>query len=170
MNLTIESARLRLEPYELKHIDGLRAMDSDVEIMRYIGDGTIKTHEQTVASIERVQLRWRQRGYSWWAIIEKETAEVIGAACLQHLANLDGAPLELGWRLRKEQQGKGYATEAAKAIIYFAVERFNAAHLVAVAHPENLASHKVMQRLGMTYVGIEEHYDQPCVVYELKIK
>ena len=95
---------------------------------------------------------------------------IVGAACLQHLANVDGAPLEIGWPLVPEHIGKGYATEAAKAIIDYAAERIGASYLVAVADPENIPSQRVMQRLGMTYKAIEQHYDEPCVVYELNIR
>lgn len=82
---------------------------------------------------------------------------------------MEGAPLEIGWRLIPEHNGKGYATEAAKAIIAFAAERVGATYLVAVADPDNVPSQRVMQRLGMTFKAIEEHYDVPCVVYELNL-
>lgn len=168
MSFLIETERLRLEPFNKSHINGLRAMDSDPEILRYISNGVTKSHDETMETIQRVQTRWQQYGFSWWAMCDKQSGEVAGAACLQHLANQDGAPLEIGWRLRKEFHGKGLATEAAKAIVDFAVERVGVTYLVAVAHPDNLASQRVMQRLGMIYKGIEVHYDEPCVVYELK--
>jgi RimJ/RimL family protein N-acetyltransferase len=68
-----------------------------------------------------------------------------------------------------EHNGKGYATEAAKAIVDYAVERVGASYLVAVADPENIASQRVMKRLGMSYKAIERHYDTECVVYELNM-
>lgn len=82
---------------------------------------------------------------------------------------MEGAPLEIGWRLIPEHNGKGYATEAAKAIIAFAADQVGATYLVAVADPDNVPSQRVMQRLGMTFKAIEEHYDVPCVVYELNL-
>jgi RimJ/RimL family protein N-acetyltransferase len=167
--MELETTRLRLEPFELSHFDGLRAMESDPEIMRYISNGVVKTPEETLTSIERVQSRWQQYGFSWWAMREKESGEIVGACCLQHLDNQDGAPLEIGWRLNAYYHGKGFATEAAQAIVKFAVEQVGVKYLVAVADPENAASQKVMQRLGMTYKAIEQHYDVPCVVYELHL-
>ena len=144
-------------------------MDGDPGVMRYINQGIAKTPEETREGIRRVQARWAKYGFSWWAIKEKTSGEVVGAACLQHLANVEGAPLEIGWRLIPEHNGKGYATEAAKAIIAFAAERVGATYLVAVADPDNVPSQRVMQRLGMTFKAIEEHYDVPCVVYELNL-
>ena len=62
--MKLETTRLRLEPFELAHFDGLRAMESDPEIMRYISNGVVKTPEETLTSIERVQSRWQQYGFS----------------------------------------------------------------------------------------------------------
>lgn len=168
--MDLETARLRLEPWNDSHYEGLRVMDSDAGVMRYINNGIVKTPEETREGIRRVNARWEKYGFSWWAIKEKPTGAIVGAACLQHLANVDGAPLEIGWRLVPEHTGKGYATEAAEAIIAFAAERVGATYLVAVAEPENIPSQRVMQRLGMTWKAIEEHYDVPCVVYELDIR
>ena len=167
--MVLETARLRLEPFHDSHYEGLRVMDNDAGVMRYINNGVIKTPEETWENIRRVQARWEKYGFSWWAIKEKASEAIVGAACLQHLANVEDAPLEIGWRLVPDQHGKGYATEAAKAIIDFAQEQTGATYLVAVADPENIPSQRVMQRLGMSYKAIEQHYDVPCVVYELKI-
>ncbi|MCW4784717.1 GNAT family N-acetyltransferase [Enterobacter chuandaensis] len=168
--MELETPRLKLEPYNDSHYEGLRVMDSDSGVMRYITGGIVKTPEETWEGIRRVQARWDKYNFSWWAIKEKTSGAIVGAACLQHLANVDGAPLEIGWRLVPEYNGKGYATEAAKAIIDYAVERIGATYLVAVADPENIPSQRVMQRLGMTFKAIEQHYDVPCVVYELNIR
>ncbi|WP_449557572.1 GNAT family N-acetyltransferase [Huaxiibacter chinensis] len=69
-----------------------------------------------------------------------------GAARHRHLANVLDPPLETGWRLVPDRHGKGYATEAAKAIIVYAAEWVEATYLVAVADPENFPSQRVMQR------------------------
>lgn len=165
--MDLETPRLKLEPYDDSHYEGLRVMDSDAGVMRYITGGIVKTPEETWEGIRRVQGRWNKYNFSWWAIKEKSSGVIVGAACLQHLANVDGAPLESGWRLVPEHNGKGYATEAAQAIVDYAAEQVGANYLVAVADPENIPSQRVMQRLGMTYKAIEQHYDVPCVVYEL---
>ncbi|WP_282610415.1 GNAT family N-acetyltransferase [Pelagibius sp. Alg239-R121] len=163
----IETERLILEPFSPSHAETLNAMNADPEIMRYIGGRSVETLEETKAAIARVDARWKNLGYSWWAILHRKEKEIIGAACVQNLANNEGAPLEIGWRLKSEFQGQGFATEAGQAAIDFAFEHLGVDYLVAVAHPDNKASHRVMERLGMTYVGIEEHYDAPCVVYAL---
>jgi RimJ/RimL family protein N-acetyltransferase len=164
----LQTTRLRLEPFSQAHAAALNILDSDPAVMRFIGDGSTRTLDQTKAAIGRVQERWERLGYAWWTLFERQTGDAIGAACLQHLANEEGAPLEIGWRLRPDKQGKGYATEAGRAILRFAFRKVGADEVLAVAHPDNVSSRKVMERLGMTDEGIETHYGQPCIVYRIE--
>jgi RimJ/RimL family protein N-acetyltransferase len=167
-NMTIlHTERLRLEPITDRHYGGMRRMTADPEVMHFLNKGKPQTEEETRAGIERIKRRWEEWGYSWWALIETASGEMIGAACLQHLGTDAAQPFEIGWRLTRDSWGKGYASEAACAIVRHAFDTVGADEVLAVAHPDNAASIKVMQRLGMHYVGIETHYDMPCVVYRL---
>ncbi len=162
---TITTARLHLTPYAPAHTDALFAMNSDPVVMRYLGDP--QTWAQTIEGIERVQSRWQTFGYGWWSMFIKDTDTLIGAACLQNLAHVENAPLEIGWRLIPAYQGHGYATEAGQAAMDFGFERVGVDYICAVADPENTPSQNVMKRLGMTYVGMQTHYDVPCAYYDI---
>jgi RimJ/RimL family protein N-acetyltransferase len=164
--MILETARLRLEPFAIKHLDGLLVMNSDPKVRRYI-PGPEATRESTEASIHRVQARWAQYGYSWWSFIERETGDLVGAGCIQHVANIPEHPLEIGWRLVPAKWGKGYASEAARAMAAFAFETVGTETLLAVAIPENMASRRVMERLGMRYRGLEPWYEEELATYEL---
>lgn len=143
-------------------------MDSDAEVMRYINKGIVKTPEETRRASEGCRLA----GISITSRGGLSERNLLVRSLVQHAsstANVEGAPLEIGWRLVPEHNGKGYASEAAKAIVDYAVERVGASYLVAVADPENIASQRVMKRLGMSYKALERHYDTECVVYELNM-
>lgn len=161
----IETARLRLEPYASSHLDAIYAMDSNPQVARYVGDGMPKTRDLVAEAITRCEQRWNEFGFSWWAAFAKDSHTMVGAVCLQHTAADPNAELEIGWRLRPAMWGQGFATEAGRAAAEFAFSRIGADHVIAVANPENTASHRVMQRIGMRYRGIEMHYDQTCVTY-----
>ncbi|WP_108816542.1 GNAT family N-acetyltransferase [Loktanella sp. Alg231-35] len=163
---TIITERLQLVPYAPAHLDGLYAMNSDPEVMRHLGPP--QTREEVATSIARQQHVWARNGFGWWSVIEREAEALVGAACLQHLAHVETNPLEIGWRLRPAGQGKGYATEAGRAVMRYGFDVIGESRLVAVTDPENKASARVMERLGMTYIGIQTHYDVPCVTYEIK--
>lgn len=161
------SERLRLEPIEHAHYDGLRLLNSDPEVMRYF-TGRPETEEETRQMIDRVQGRWKQFGYSWWSIFERASGELIGAGCIQHLAHDPANPHEIGWRLRPDYWGRGYALEAAQRMARFAFEDLQAPSLCAICDPPNERSARVMQRLGMRYRGLETWQAWEVSVYEIE--
>lgn len=163
---TLTTPRLRLEPFDDRHLDGLNAMNRLPEVMQFI-TGRAETRDETQAGIERVKARWAEWGYSWWAFVDPVQARVAGAGCIQHLDRDRAQPLEIGWRLHPDYWHRGLAIEAAQAMAAFAFERLNAPLLTAVRHPDNVASGQVMSRLGMRYRGIERWYDADLAVHEL---
>jgi RimJ/RimL family protein N-acetyltransferase len=160
----LATSRLRLQPFDDHHYDGLRALNSDPEVMRYI-TGRPETAEETTAFIARVKAAWATLGYSWWAFIDNDSGRLIGAGCIQNIERNPDNPLEIGWRLLPDAQGKGYAKEAALAMANFAFEVLESQQLVAVCHLQNTGSEKMMQRLGMTYRGVERWYNTDTTVY-----
>ncbi|MEL4177329.1 GNAT family N-acetyltransferase [Roseateles sp. PN1] len=162
----LTTARLRLEPLTDAHFDGLHRLNSDPEVMRYI-TGKPDTPEDTQLMIDRVKARWAEWGYSWWAFIEQSTGELIGAGCIQHLGRVISGPHEIGWRLRRDRWHQGYASEAAQRMATFAFDDLNAPLLCAVRMPDNLASGRVMDRLGMRYTGVEHWYDMDMARHDV---
>ena len=163
-NRTIETERLLLVPCRKEHAAALNSMNALPEVMKYLG-GQTETLEDTLAFIDRVMDRWAQHGCSWWTLFDKTSKDCVGAVTLQYLPGDAKGRLEVGWRLLPAQQGKGFATEAGQAAVDYGRRNFPGEDIVAVAHPENTASHKVMKRLGMTFDCVEEHYEEPCAVY-----
>lgn len=162
----LTTERLRLEPVDDRHFDGLRAINGDAEVMRYI-TGRPETPEDTAAFIARNKAKWAELGHAWWVFIARDSGEIVGTGAVQHIERDPRNPLELGWRLRADQQGKGYATEAALAMARFAFERLRAGQLCAVCHQENLASTAVMRRLGMRYRGVERWYETDVATFDM---
>lgn len=162
----LETSRLRLEPICPAHYDGLRVLNADPLVQRFIS-GKPETPEETTAMIARVQGRWRAFGYSWWSFIEQETGALVGAGCIQHLGHDPANQHEIGWRLRPDRWGRGYAIEAARRMAAFAFDDLDAPLLAAVCNPGNMDSARVMQRLGMRYRGEEVWHAQAVSVYEI---
>ena len=162
----LTTERLRLEPVDEHHFDGLRAINGDADVMRYI-TGRPETPEDTAAFIARNKAKWAELGHAWWAFIALDSGEIVGTGAVQHIERDPRNPLELGWRLRADRQGKGYATEAALAMARFAFERLRTSQLLAVCHQENLASSAVMERIGMRFRGIERWYETDVATFEV---
>jgi RimJ/RimL family protein N-acetyltransferase len=165
----LHTARLRLEPITDQHLDGVYEMDREVEVMRYIS-GKPATREQTAAWIARVQRCWAAWGTSWWAFVEPASGRIAGAGCIQYarreadlpadLQTLRCNPLEIGWRLHPDFWRQGLASEAAFRMAAFAFEDLAGAELIAFRHPDNVASARLMERLGMRYRGLETWYGE----------
>jgi RimJ/RimL family protein N-acetyltransferase len=168
----LTTARLRLEPFALSHVDGLHAMHSDPEVIRYIS-GAFATRGETLAVVERARTRWDEFGYSWWSFVELASGNVVGAGCSQNLRRTEapqpdpGCPLEIGWRLRRDRWHQGLATEAAIAMAGFAFGWLAAPELYAVCNPENTASVAVMRRLGMDDLGMDTWYGRSLQTYRI---
>ena len=169
----LTTRRLRLEPFTEGHLAGLNKMNSDPQVMRYLTAGRPETLEETRAIIGRVMKRWGEVGYSWWALIERDTEELVGAGAVQNLRREEtlvpdlNCPLELGWRLRRDRWGRGLAVEAGRAMGDFAFKALNARELLAVCDSANIASANVMRRLGMQEAGVQRWYGKDLLTYRI---
>lgn len=165
----LSTERLRLEPFAAAHLEALAALHADPEVMRFIGDGAVMSRQETQAMIIRVGVTWRRRGYSWWSFVERGSGAVIGCGPLTHLEGDETRALELGWRLAPAARGRGYATEAARAILGFAFgPKIRAERVLAAVHPDNAASLAVVARLGLSPIGEETLYGGRCLVFEAR--
>ena len=126
----LTTPRLRLEPIDEQHFDGLQAMNRRLDVMRFLS-GAPETPEETRKMIALVKARWAQYGFSWWAFIERDTGLLVGAGCIQYLGRDPANPHEIGWRLVPERWGRGLASEAAQAMAAFAFDTLRARSLVA---------------------------------------
>ena len=160
----LNSARLRFEPMQEAHYDGLRQLNSDPLVMRFIS-GQPETPDDTHAVIARVKARWEALGYAWWSLIERDSGELIGAGCIQHLEHNTANPHEIGWRLRPDRWGQGYAIEAAERMARFAFDDLGVLLLCAICDPANAASRRVMEKLGMAYRGVETWHGTSVTAY-----
>lgn len=168
--------RLRLEPFGEHHLDGLHEMNRLPEVMRYIS-GRPETRDETAAAITRVQRCWAAWGTSWWAFVDLSSDRVAGAGCIQYLRHEAAAPsdleslrcnpLEIGWRLHPDFWRQGLASEGATRMAAFAFDNLAAPELLAVRHPDNADSARVMDRLGMQYRALETWYGTTLATHVL---
>ena len=163
----IETARLRLRAFTSEDLEAFAALRADADVMRYIGLGGghgPQTREVAAGWLERNERRWREYGLGMWAVVEREgDGELLGWCGLGRLE--DTETIEVGYGLAPRAWGRGIATEAARASVRFGFEELALPRVVAVAYPDNAASRRVMEKLGMRYVRNETHYGQDCVYY-----
>lgn len=143
--------RLVLRRWQESDLDRLAEIYADPEVMRFIADGSVRSREETAAALEKLERQWEARGFGLFAVVERATGELAGWAGLavpEFLPEVLPA-VEIGWRLGRRFWGRGFATEAAREVVRFAFGEAGLDRLVSICHPENHASARVMEKLGM---------------------
>jgi RimJ/RimL family protein N-acetyltransferase len=164
----IVTPRLVLRAWEDRDREPWRAMCADPEVMRYIADGSPLGAAESDESIERFRRCWREDGFSFWALELRDSGRFIGFCGMQPVPDGSGR-IEIGWRLERAAWGRGYATEAALPARDFAFAQCGLDRLVALFQPPNVASLRVMEKLGMTYDSDEVNAQGiPTRVYALE--
>lgn len=152
--LVAETERLRLCGWdETRKAEFVRVTNTPA-VMRWLGG--VADEENMAAALGRIEGFQRDFGHTFWAVERKEEGALLGFCGLKRVnapggEHLHGA-FEIGWRLREDAWGQGYASEAARASLALAFERFGATFVVALTVAGNKASQKVMERLGMKRV------------------
>ena len=169
MTIILETKRLVLKPLNPSHLDDLFALRSDPEVMKYIGEsGSIQTREEVENFIQCGTGYYEKYGLDFFSVFEKETGEFVGQAGLFHVGfNVNQSDIELAYRLHTKYWNRGYATELAKALIDYGFYKLSLPKIIAAVRPENERSRKVMEKAGMSYIGIVDFRGKPWPCYEI---
>ena len=151
--LQLETPRLILRRWQECDREHFARMNADPVVMRYFAGPF--TREQSDESIDRYLASFDREGFSFFAATLRDAGTLIGTIGLQTMhdlvPNLPQPAVEIGWRLTQASQGKGLATEGARAIVDFAFNQLGLAEVVAITAPLNGASRRVMEKLGMIH-------------------
>jgi len=164
-DLVLETARLRLRRFQREDVDAIFAIIGDDVAMQYYP----KTFNRSdaVQWVERNLRRYREHGYGFYAITLKGSTEVIGD-CGIIQQEIDGkVELEVGYHLRRDHWGHGYATEAARACMGLAFRDFGATKVISLIRPENVPSRRVAERNKMKIERRITHWGLPHLVYAM---
>jgi ribosomal-protein-alanine N-acetyltransferase len=158
MSFPIETPRLLIRLYTLDDEDvaGLHRILADERVMQYIGGEPSTSIEQTRQRVQKRIDMQHDMGYSFWAVVEKATGDIVGDCGLFPI-ELDRKDIALGFYIRRDRWGQGFATEAARACLEFGFKEIKPTRIVALVHPENMVSLRVLQKLGMTHRGTVQH-------------
>ncbi|MDG2043381.1 MAG: GNAT family N-acetyltransferase [Maricaulis sp.] len=174
---TIETERLILRGWREEDRTGFAAINADPAVMEFFP--AVLTTEQSDARLAGIQEQVRKDKFCWHAVERRDTGEMIGftgLAQIQYEAHY--APtVEIGWRLTPSSQGKGFATEAARASLRHGFEALGLEEIISLASLGNTASISVMRKIGLTE-SAESPFDHPslmdtphlnpCVLYRIR--
>ena len=163
----LDTARLILRGWD-EHTDfaPYAALTADEDIMRYLG-GRPYAATEAWRHMAMIVGHWHLRGYSHWAVEERESGEFVGRLGFFNPAGWPG--FELGWTIARSRWGRGYALEGARAALDWARTKFGPGHVVSCIHPENRNSIRVAEKLGEKLEGRGHILGFPVLIYGLEI-
>jgi ribosomal-protein-alanine N-acetyltransferase len=163
----LETTRLILREIQKEDFDDLFRMNSDPQVMKYVGDGSTRDHDQMLRELDMLMSHYvRKPGLGIWATILKENNTFVGASGLVYYDNTP--EIEIGYRMLKEHWNKGYATEAAFGLLNYGFTSLRLKKIVSSAHVDNTPSRKVMEKIGMKYIDNRFHYGCLQAYYEIE--
>lgn len=135
------------------------AMNADVEVTRFLGPGRPYRRDESDESLAKVIAHWDQHDFGLWAVERLDTGEPIGFVGLAIPTFLPRIlpAVEVGWRLARRHWGQGFATEAAMVALDHGFATLGLDRIVSITVHDNLASQRVMARLGLERHCAEVH-------------
>ena len=168
--IILETKRLILRHLIMEDLADLFALYSDPEIRQYFPEGVLNLEET------KEELEWHMNGHpkypelGLWATIHKETSKFIGRCGLLPW-EIDGKlEVEIAYLLDKSFWHQGLATEAAQGILNYGFGKLNLPRLICLIDPENIASQRVAERIGMTLERKVDGIDgdnYPTLIYSI---
>jgi ribosomal-protein-alanine N-acetyltransferase len=167
MTKILETTRLILREWTNDDTENLFEICSDAQVMKYLGTG--KPYENLEQA--REFLRWAtayqlENGFCRWAVTLKENKKIIGSCGFARPHGTE--EIELGYLLAQNFWGNGFATEAAQACLNYGFGKLGFHEIIAMTDLENVASQKVLEKIGFVQRGIEVFNDEQTLVYLAK--
>jgi RimJ/RimL family protein N-acetyltransferase len=165
MNIIIETERLLLREFTEHDATLIYELNIDPDVTRFTHDPVKDLDHAFEILQETILPQYVLYRHGRWTVFTKHSMEFIGWCGLKYRAELN--EIDLGYRFKKEAWGKGYATEAAYASIKYGFEKLQLKCITGRAEIKNIGSWKVLEKCGMTYIGVQEVDDYPVKTYEI---
>lgn len=162
-----KSKRLGFRNWLTIDVEIMDEINSDEEVMEFFP--SIKSKQETSEFIERMQNQLQEKGFCYYAVDKLETSEFIGFIGLsEQTFTSDFTPaIDIGWRLKRDEWNKGYATEGAKRCLDYAFSQLKLEKVIAITPIVNLKSEQVMKKIGMKKV---KNFNHPTLADDERLR
>jgi ribosomal-protein-alanine N-acetyltransferase len=164
---TIKTDRLILRPFTEHDAEGLHRILAQEGVLRYFPSTDPPPLDRVQKFIVAQLARWEEHGFGWWAVEPKSKGGIIGWNGLQYLTETE--EVEIAYLLAKPPWGKGLATEGAREGLKYGFETLELERIVGIVHPENIASQRVLEKLGLTFANEAEYFGMNVYRYVIDI-
>ena len=160
--MLLETERLCLRPWQDSDREPFAAMNADVRVRKFFP--SLLSREESDASIQFFREMYTRDGFCFLAAEIRQTHAFVGLIGIQTMnfsvPTVSAPAVEIGWRLTPEVWNQGLATEGARAVLRFALEKLLLPEVVAFTVPANLPSRRIMEKLGMSH-DPQDNFDHP---------
>jgi RimJ/RimL family protein N-acetyltransferase len=162
---TITTSRIALRAYGEGDVPQLHQILLNPNILRYFPPSVPPTLDKVQKLVEIQWEHWKEYGYGWWALAMLDTDRLMGWCGLNFLP--ETGEVELKYLLAQEYWGKGIATEASRASLLYAVTETDLDLIIGLVHPENIASQKVLEKVGMSFIEQKQYFGMECLRFAI---
>ncbi len=167
----LETNRLVLRRWRNSDHKPFAALCADADVMRFIGDGSVRTAEQAGQAIARFELEWEERGFGLFAVELRQTSEFIGFTGFSRPTFMPELlpSVEIGWRFARAHWKQGYATEAARIALAHRPDALASETILSVCQVGNNASSRIMKKIGLDFdrLSIDPTCNREVEIYRL---
>ena len=161
----VVTARMVGEPLGPRHRDGLLAMLGDERVGATLGG--VAGPDAVDEHISAMESHWAAHGFGWYGFTDRETGAFVARGGPHRTLVAGRAEGEIGWTVVPERWGQGLATELGAASVDVAFGPLGLPDVVSFTLPDNVASRRVMEKLGFAYEGDTIHAGLAHVLYRL---
>ena len=162
---TLNTERLILRPFEPGDAQALYTILQQEDILQYFPTTDPPPMDRVEKLIERQIAHWQEHCCGWWAVIHGQEGNLLGWNGLQYLPETD--EIEVGYLLSKLYWGQGLATEGAAASLQYGFEVLDLDFIVGLVHPDNIASQRVLEKIGLSFTRIAPYFGMDLMRYEI---
>lgn len=167
MKTILETERCYLRELSVDDAQSFYDLNADPEVVKYTGDKPFQNVFEAKSFLENYN-QYELYGYGRWAVISKSDNEFLGWCGLRFMPDLDG--VDLGYRFFRKYWNQGYATETAKACVEYGFNNLKLTKIVGRSMEDNVGSVKVLEKVGMTFVGKFDFDLHEGVLYQIENK
>jgi ribosomal-protein-alanine N-acetyltransferase len=164
MPLPLYKSRLLIRRNIAEDVEAAYWIYSDPEVKRFLSNGQPDSYEKVRQRILGRAEFEAQFGVTIWAVVEKASGEMIGS-CGLFPAEGKGPEIEIAYHFRRDVWGKGYATEAAAVCLDYGINELKLPRIIGLVDEENIASSRVLEKIGMVREGKGRYYERELMVY-----
>lgn len=164
-NQEVYTERLHLRRFIEEDTDTYCRIMSSNEIGKWLPRGRGLIREEVEGLLKHFNGHWSIKGFGAWAVVDRESGALMGHCGLNTIDST--SEVEVLYALSSQFWGKGYATEAAKLSVGFALDYLNLNRIIALSKPDNDRSRRVIEKIGFKFIDEREYFKMQCAYYEI---